>query len=105
MTTGQTAIVERTKPRGKAVVTGGAGTAARAANFLGAILTFAVNEGIIEHNVAHGVERKADEKRTRRLAPDEYRVLGSAFASRASRRDVAGRRGRAPARPLGMSPR
>ena len=79
VTIGKTAIVERTKPRGKAVVTGGAGTAARAANFLGAILAFAVNEGIVEHNVAHGVRRKADEKRTRRLSTDEYRGLGSAI--------------------------
>ena len=77
VTAGKTAIVERTKPRGKAVVTGGAGTATRAANFLSAILTFAVNEGIIEHNVSHGVKRKADEKRTRRLTPDEYRALGA----------------------------
>lgn len=79
VTIGKTAIIEKTKPRGKAVVTGGAGTAARAANFLGAVLTFAVNEGIVEHNVAHGVKRKADEKRTRRLTFDEYRALGDAM--------------------------
>jgi site-specific recombinase XerD len=80
VTVGKTAVVERTKPRGKAVVTGGAGTAARAANFLGAILTFAVSEGIVEHNVAHGVKRKADEKRTRRLTTDEYCDLGRALS-------------------------
>jgi integrase len=80
VTAGKTAIVEKTKPRGKAVVTGGAGTATRAANFLGAILTFAVNEGIIEHNVCHGVKRKADEKRTRRLTSDEYRALGAGIS-------------------------
>jgi integrase len=80
VTSGKTAIVERTKPRGKAVVTGGAGTAARAANFLGALLAFAVNEGIIESNVAHGVKRKSDEKRTRRLSPAEYRALGLVIA-------------------------
>jgi integrase len=76
VTVGKTATVERTKSRGKAVVTGGAGTATRAANFLGAILSHAVSEGIIEHNVCHGVKRQADRKRTRRLAPDEYRGLG-----------------------------
>ena len=80
VTVGKTAIVERTQPRGVAQVTGGAGTATRATNFLGAILTFAVNEGIVEHNVAHGVKRKADEKRTRRLTVDEYRALGAALA-------------------------
>jgi integrase len=79
VTTGKTATVEKTKPRGRAVVTGGAGTAARAANFLGAILTFAVNEGIVETNVAHGVKRQADMKRTRRLDLDEYGVLGAAI--------------------------
>ena len=79
VTLGKTAIVEKTeKLRGKAVVTGGAGTAARAANFLGAILTFAVAEGIIEVNPAHGVKRQADNKRTRRLTPGEYRALGAA---------------------------
>ena len=80
VTVGKTATVEKTKPRGKARVTGGAGTATRAANFLGAILSYAVNEGIVEHNVAHGVKRKADEKRTRRLTFDEYRAHGRALA-------------------------
>jgi integrase len=77
VTVGKTALVEKTKLRGKAVVRGGAGTAARAANFLGAILSFAVSEEVIEHNPAHGVKRKADHKRTRRLTPDEYRALGA----------------------------
>jgi integrase len=79
VTAGKTATVERTKPRGLARVTGGPGTATRAANFLGAILTFAVNEGILEQNVAHGVKRQADQKRTRRLAPEEYPDLGRAL--------------------------
>ncbi len=79
VTTGKTAIVERTRLRGKAVVSGGAGAAARTANFLGAILSFAVAEGIVERNVAHGVKRQADQKRTRRLTPDEYKVLGLAI--------------------------
>jgi len=79
VTAGKTAIVEKTKLRGKAVVTGGAGTATRAANFLGALLSFARDEGIVETNVAHGVKRKADEKRTRRLTPDEYLALGTAI--------------------------
>jgi integrase len=80
VTVGKTATVEKTKPRGKAVVTGGAGTATRAANFLGALLSYAVNEGIVEHNVAHGVKRQADQKRTRRLTSDEYRALGAGIS-------------------------
>jgi len=79
VTIGKTATVERTKPRGKAVVTGGAGTATRAANFLGAILAYALNEGIVETNVCHGVARKADEKRTRRMVFDEYSAFGLAL--------------------------
>lgn len=74
---GKTAIVEKTPQlRGKAIVRGGAGTAARAGGFLGAILNYAVSEGIIEHNPARGVPRQADHQRTRRLTPDEYRALG-----------------------------
>jgi integrase len=79
VTTGKTATVEKTKARGKARVTGGAGTATRAANFLGAILSYAINEGIVDRNVAHGVKRKADEKRTRRLTSDEYHTFGRAL--------------------------
>jgi integrase len=80
VTTGKTALDQKSdKPRGRIIVRGGAGTAARAANFLGAVLTFAVHEGIIEHNPAHGVKRAADKKRTRRLTPDEYRQLGEAL--------------------------
>jgi integrase len=80
VTIGKTAIVERTaKPRGKTVVTGGGGAATRTVNFLSAVLTFAINEGIIEYNPAHGVVRQAYGKRTRRLTPDEYRVLGRAL--------------------------
>jgi integrase len=77
---GKTAIVEKTlQLRGKAIVRGGAGTAARASGFLGAILNYAVSEGIIEHNPARGVPRQADKKRTRRLTPAEYPALGVAF--------------------------
>ena len=77
---GKTAVVERTaKPRGKAVVDGGAGTATRTAGLLGGILSFAVSEGIIPHNPARGVKRPADGRRTRRLTTDEYRALGDAL--------------------------
>jgi integrase len=78
VSSGKTAIVEKTlRLRGKAIVRGGAGTAARAVGFLGAILSFAVSEGVLEHNPAHGVPRQADRRRTRRLTPDEYQALGA----------------------------
>lgn len=79
---GATAVVEKTeKRRGKAIVEGGPGTAARTAGLLGGILTFAVSEGIIEANPAHGVKRPADNRRVRRLSPEEYRALGQALTS------------------------
>ena len=79
VTSGKTATVEKTGLRGKAIVKGGAGTAARAANFLGAILQWAIQEEMVESNPAHGVKRQADRKRTRRLTPDEYGRLGEAI--------------------------
>ena len=79
VTTGKTALVEKTGLRGKAIVRGGAGTATRVVNFLSAVMTYAVNEGVVEYNVVRGVPRQADRKRTRRLSPDEFKRLGAAL--------------------------
>ena len=79
VTAGRTAVVEKTVLRGKAVVTGGAGTAARAYSLLAAILERGLREGLLERNVARGVARAPDRKRTRRLSPDEYGVFGRAI--------------------------
>lgn len=80
VTAGKTAIVEKSdKKRGLAIVEGGAGTAGRTVGLLGGILTYAVSEGIIEHNPARGVKRPADNKKERRLTPAEYRALGKAL--------------------------
>lgn len=68
------------KLRGKVVVAGGTGTAARTTGLLGGILTYAVSEGIIEHNPAQGVKRPADKKRERRLTADEFEALGAILA-------------------------
>lgn len=77
---GKTATVEKTSARrGKAIVTGGAGAAARTTGLLGGILSFAVSEGIIPFNPVRGVRRPADNRRQRRLTADEYRQLGSAL--------------------------
>jgi integrase len=78
---GKTAIVEKTGLRGKAIVEGGLGTAARTVGLLGGILSFAVAEGVIPSNPARGVKRPADKKRHRRLTADEYRQLGDALAA------------------------
>ena len=80
VTIGKTAMQRKTdKKRGKSVVEGGAGTAARTAGLLGGILTYAVSEGIIPFNPARGAKRQADASRTRRLSPDEYQRLGAAL--------------------------
>jgi len=80
VTIGKTAIVEKTeKKRGKAIVEGGPGTAARTAGLLGGILSFAVSEGVVPFNPATGVKRPTDNQRQRRLTPDEYRKLGKAL--------------------------
>ncbi|GJE40444.1 tyrosine-type recombinase/integrase [Methylobacterium persicinum] len=76
---GKTAADVKTGLRGRAIVEGGAGTAARTAGLLGGILSYAVSEGIIPTNPATGVRRPADAKRTRRLTAAEYGALGRAL--------------------------
>lgn len=79
--TGKTAVVEKTAAkRGKAVVDGGAGTAARTTGLLGGIFSFAVSEGVIAANPVQGVKRPAGNRRQRRLNADEYGRLGRALA-------------------------
>jgi len=79
---GKTAKVEKTsKLRGKSVVRGGNGTAARTTGLLGGILTYAVSDGIIDSNPVQGVKKPADKRRVRRLSPDEYGILGRALAT------------------------
>ena len=58
------------------IVRGGLGTASRTVGLLGGILTYAVAQGIINKNPAHGIRKPADSVRKRRLSDDEYRLLG-----------------------------
>lgn len=77
---GKTARIEKTmKLRGKSVMRGGLDTASRTTGLLGSILSYAVSEGIIQANPAQGVKRSADNRRLRRLTPEEYRRLGGAL--------------------------
>jgi integrase len=79
---GKTAKVEKTtKLRGKSVVRGGTGTAARTTGLLGGILTYAVSDGIIDSNPVEGIKKPADNRRQRRLSPVEYGILGHALAA------------------------
>ncbi|WP_011583114.1 MULTISPECIES: tyrosine-type recombinase/integrase [Chelativorans] len=74
---GKTRVSVKTdKLRGKAIVRGGAGTAARTVSLLGGILTYAVDAGIIDRNPAHGIKKPKDNVRKRRLSDAEYRILG-----------------------------
>lgn len=76
VSTGSTRITVKTRPRGKAIVRGGRGTATRTTGLLGGIFTYAVGLGIVASNPVRGVRRPADLVRDRRLSDDEYRTLG-----------------------------
>ncbi len=78
---GKTAINIKTRPRGRAVVTGGAGTAARTVTLLGSIFSYAIKQGIRIDNPVPGVEIPPDGKRDRILLPDEYRRMGKALSN------------------------
>ena len=73
---GKTAVDVKTGPRGRARVTGGKGTAARATALLGGIFTFAVKRGYRADNPVKGVDLFKSEPRTRFLNADEMARLG-----------------------------
>jgi integrase len=77
---GKTASDVKTGFRGRAIVEGGSGTAARTVGLLGGILSFAVSEGIIPVNPVRGVKRPADQRREVRLTSEQYQMLGKALA-------------------------
>lgn len=73
---GKTAVDVKTGFRGRAIVTGGTGTATRAVILLGSIFSYAIKLGVCTDNPARSVEVPPDGKRNRVLTPDEYRRLG-----------------------------
>ena len=81
VTTGKSASDVKTGFRGRAIVTGGKGAAARTVGLLGSILSFAVSEGIIAANPVRGVKRPADERRTVLVTGEQYRALGAALTA------------------------
>ena len=76
---GETAVTVKTGPRGIARVRGGEGTARRTVGLLGSIFSYAVKRRIRDDNPVSGLEKGQDKKRSRILAPDEYRRLGQAL--------------------------
>jgi hypothetical protein len=71
------ALDPNVKPRGRAVVTGGTGTAARVVELLGGIYSWAEKRELVAGpNPAHGVETARGEAKDRVLSGDELRALG-----------------------------
>lgn len=68
----------KTKPRGRAVFKGGGGTANRTRQLLGAIFTFAIQQGYCSSNPVHGIKKFKEGKRERFLSDDEYVRIGKA---------------------------
>jgi Phage integrase family/Arm DNA-binding domain len=74
------ALDPNVKPRGRAVVTGGTGTAARVVELLGGIYSWAEKRELVAGpNPAHGVETARGEAKDRVLSGDELRAFGKAL--------------------------
>jgi integrase len=87
---GKTRAVKKTgKKRGVSILRGGRGTASKCVGLTGSMLTYAINIGIIEHNVAHGIRKPKDQVRDRRLSDDEYRELGKMLSEAGEDHELA----------------
>lgn len=76
---GKTATDVKTRRRGRAIVTGGKGTASRTVGLLGGIFTYAVEAGMMSENPVRGVKRYKDKKNLRFLSYEELIRLGKAL--------------------------
>jgi integrase len=77
---GKTRVDIKTKRRGRAIVRGGTGTATKTVKLLSAIYGYAIRKGIVATNPCTGIEKPADNRRTRFLSKGEYQALGAALA-------------------------
>jgi integrase len=78
---GKSAADVKTKLRGRAIVKGGKGTAARTMGLLGGIFSYAVSEGYRPDNPLKGIVRPKDGTREWRLDDGSYRRLGKCLAA------------------------
>lgn len=78
---GKSAADVKTKTRGRAIVTGGKGTAARTTGLLGGIFSYAVDEGYRADNPIKGIRRPKDQTREWRLDDAGYRRLGKCLST------------------------
>jgi integrase len=78
---GKSAADIKTKKRGRAIVTGGKGTAARTMGLLGGIFSYAVSEGYRPDNPVNGIVRPKDQTLEWRLDDAGYRRLGKCLAA------------------------
>jgi integrase len=78
---GKTAVDERTRKRGRAIVKGGPIAANRTLATFSAVLTFATERGLRADNPVLGVKKFKEGKRTRFLSNEEIARLGEALRS------------------------
>lgn len=76
---GKTAADVKTGKHGRAIVTGGKGTATRTVRLLGGIFTYAIAQGMRAENPVNGVRKYADGQGQRYLSTDELSRLGAAL--------------------------
>jgi site-specific recombinase XerD len=87
---GKTAGVFAGRPRGRAVVTGGAGTAGRVVELLGGIYSWAEKRELVPSMTpTRGVDRARGDARDRVLTPEELGALGQAIATNESKSPMA----------------
>lgn len=76
---GKTRADVQTRPKGRAIVRGGKGTASRTVGLLGGIFSFAKNRGLCSGNPVHGIKRYPDRSFERFLSVPELARLGEAL--------------------------
>lgn len=90
ITAGKTAGAVKTKARGLARVTGGAGTAARVVELVGGIWTWAERRGLVSgQNPARGVEKHKGDAKDRVLSAEELARLGKVLREQEEVRPMA----------------